>query len=258
MDRQICSVTSSLTTKYYLDTGELVSTTVNDSGLAGATVKCLGNPSGCLKLVATAASSVGLIVSEATPGLSALANGMNGAAGWTGLPDTIVEGSKAVGLLADKKERLKPKTWASVTKTVAGALGFVGTLDKAKVVQISADGIYIIGAVKNVLTLVSDVFTGCVEFMRKPHNDTTKSIGIKKPELLSAENREIWAARVKIIVAFVFHIFLAIGAIFLIPLSPITITVLAVAFTAATLVHHYLNVDKEDHSGRMHAGLLAV
>lgn len=236
--------------------GEVDRHTVLSSGTVGALASYLSYPKGIFKTLATVFSVV-KIWSDAAPVVAA-EGGFNAAGSLCGaLPDAIGEGFKAAKGFSKKDGHKDIKTWTSLFKCTGDASALPGILDKMKVVKLSAETLFGLTVFKNIFTVVADALTLVIEFVKKPAEIKGHEKAIRA-ELLDAEKQEALTAKAKAVSGTVFHVILAIGAIFLYPLSPILVTGLAVVYTVAVTVNHFVAANKKDVEARLHQGYLQV
>ena len=223
--------------------GEVIDRPVDaELGFFRSTVGWMSHPKTMFKFIATC-GSVGQLWSDSAH-IAAASNGFNAAGSLCGaLPDAILECSRAVDDVV--KGKITTKTGASAFKSVGDFAGLVGGLEKMKIIVVSESNLYIIGVIKNLFSIIGDLFTLAFESSRKSKTDRMP-VEKLSPELFSTSKNELWAGRVKAVIALAFHAFLAIGAIFLIPLSPIAVTVVAVVYTISATVHHYMKTHRDD------------
>ncbi|MBM3192698.1 MAG: hypothetical protein FJZ59_00500 [Chlamydiae bacterium] len=236
--------------------GEVNRHTVLSSGRSGAVSSFLSHPKGLFKTLATVLSVV-KIWSDSTAVVAA-ESGFNGAGSLCGaLPDAIGEGFKAAKGFSKKDGHKEVKTWASLFKSTSDFSALPGIMDKMKVVKLSGDTLYGLTLFKNIFTLVGDALTLFIEFVKKPAEIKSHENAIKA-ELLVAEKQEALSAKAKAVTGVVFHALLAVAAIFLYPVSPILITGLAVVYTVAVTVNHFVAANKKDVEAKLHQEYLAI
>ncbi len=215
-------------------------------GFLRSTVAWVSHPKTLFKFIATTAS-VGQIWSDSAE-LAAASNGFGAAGGLCGsLPDAIGEGAKAVEDIV--KGKISAKTGASAFKSIGDFAGLVGGLEKMKIIVVSTNSMYIVGVVKNLFTVIGDLFSLFFDSFRKSKTDGMR-VEVLSKELVDTSQNELWAARIKSVVALAFHLFLAVGAIFVIPLSPVAVTSVAVIYTVTAVAHHYIKSHRDDMEKR--------
>lgn len=242
-------MTSMVTTEVEIGSKKVVDRQVEVLGVSGATAGCLGHAKGNFKLLATIASVVQIFSDSVL--VSTIGSGLNSVGSWCGaVPDMIVEGFKACkGLFGGKATHAK--TWASVFKCTGDAAALPGLFEKMQVVKLAVSHAYVFTVINKVFAVIADLFTLFVEFVRKSSSAELQAADWDK-KLVSAEIAELYSARIKAVVAIAFHTFLAVGAIFLIPLSPIAVTVLGVVYTVAVIANHYISSNKKDCTAPVH------
>lgn len=234
--------------------GKATSHTVLASGTIGAVGAYLTYPKGIFKTLATVFSVVKIWSDSASVG--AAESGFNGAGSLCGaLPDAIGEGMRAAKGFAKKDGHKDAKTWASLFKSTGDFSALPGILDKMKVVKLSGEALYSLTVVKNIFTVVGDALTLFVELFKKPKEIDGHKKAIHA-ELFNAEKQESYTATVKAITGIVFHVVLAIAAIFLLPVSPLLVTGLAVVYTVAVTVNHFVAANKKDVEAKYHQGFM--
>lgn len=236
--------------------GSVVSHTVLSGGTLGAVSSYLSHPKGIFKAIATVFSVV-KIWSDSASVVSA-ESGFNSAGSLCGaLPDAIAEGFKAGQGFAKKDGHKEIKTWASLFKCTSDFSALPGLLDKMKVVKLSAESLYGLTVFKNIFTIVGDALTLFIEFVKKP-NEMKAREKAAKAQLLDVQKQEALSAKVKAITGIIFHLVLAVAAIFLYPVSPILVTGLAVVYTASVTINHFVAAKAKNIEAKLHQEYLQI
>lgn len=225
-------------------------------GTYGATLGCLGDVPTMGKTIETVTGLVGVFTSAHQVGAfdfgaAGKGFGIVGSAG--SFSSSVVKLTEAGRAMASGK--VDHKCWENLSKGVADAADTVVTLGKMEALT-HVVTIYAAKVIKYTAALINDGLTLWQQIGVKPAQLEAKE-GKIDAKWLEAQQDENLYGMIKTITATVFHVFLALGAIFFVPLPAIATVLLATACAVTATIHHFVKSKESDIAANLMGAQLA-